>query len=185
MNSIIVNFFGGPGCGKSTIASQLFYMMKKNKLNVELTYEYPKILAWDNNHECIKDQFFVTANQHRNISRIYGKVDYIIVDSPIILGLIYKNWYDGDNDYPSKYYDETYDNFIINLFKKYNNINIYLNRNEYIFNKNGRLQNYEESISIDEKIKKLLLDNNISYYEFNVIDDNIHAIYELIKNIVL
>jgi GTPase SAR1 family protein len=166
--SIIINLFGGPGSGKSTLASELFSVMKKRAYSVELTQEFPKVLAWDGNIESIKDQFYVTANQHRNISRLYGKVDYIIVDSPILLGLVYKNMYDSFSNYPSEFYDESYDNFIISLFKKYKNINIYLKRLENTYENVGRYQDYEESLSIDKKIKELLLVNNLPFNEFNV-----------------
>ena len=71
----IINFFGGPGIGKSTQAAGLYSLMKKNNMSVELTYEFPKILAWDENHSAIKDQLYITANQHRNISRLYYDVD--------------------------------------------------------------------------------------------------------------
>lgn len=180
MKSLLINLFGGPSVGKSTCASELFSYMKKRGHNVENTYEFPKILAWDNNVEVIKDQFFVTANQHRNISRLYGKVEHIIVDSPIILGLIYKNWYDDSNSYPSNFYDETYDKFIFSLFKKYDSINIYLRRNNNKFEENGRLQNYEESLEIDKNIKKLLVDNDISFIEFDVDCDTVKKIYDYI-----
>jgi hypothetical protein len=181
--SIIINILGGPCAGKSTLASELFTAMKKLGYSVENTQEFPKVLAWDGNTEAIRDQFFVTANQHRNISRLYGKVDYIIVDSPIILGLVYKKLYDYFTTYPSDFYDETYDNFIINLFKKYKSINIYLNRLEDKYDNIGRYQTYEESTNIDKKIEELLLVNNIHYTKHNVGDDIVNDILNIIKNI--
>jgi hypothetical protein len=178
----IINFFSGPCSGKSTKAAELFSLMKKNNLNVELTYEFPKILAWEDNMSAIKDQFFITANQHRNITRLYGKVDYIIVDSPIILGCIYKNKYDDILSYPSSYYNKLND-FIIDLFKQYNNINIFLQRNEDNFNEVGRYQNLVESKIIDSEIKNLLLQNDISFFECIVDDNTVSVIYDrLIKN---
>jgi len=179
--SIIINIMAGPGAGKSTLASELFTTMKKLGYSVENTQEFPKVLAWDGNSEAIRDQFFVTANQHRNISRLYGKVDYIIVDSPIILGLVYKKLYDSFTTYPSDFYDESYDNFIINLFKKYKSINIYLNRLGDKYDNIGRYQTYEESITIDEKIEELLLANNIYYTKHNVGDNVVNNILNILK----
>ena len=86
--SKIINLFGGPSIGKSTQAAGLYYEMKKAGYNVEMPYEFPKLQAWERNVYAVKDQFYITANQHRNISRLYGQVDYIIVDSPILFGLI-------------------------------------------------------------------------------------------------
>jgi hypothetical protein len=179
--SIIINIMAGPCAGKSTLASELFTTMKKLGYSVENTQEFPKVLAWDGNSEAIRDQFFVTANQHRNISRLYGKVDYIIVDSPIILGLVYKKIYDSFVTYPSDFYDESYDNFIINLFKKYKSINIYLNRLRGGYDNIGRYQTYEESLTIDKKIEELLLANNIHYTKHNVGDNIVNDILNILK----
>lgn len=166
--SLIINLFGGPGIGKSTLASGLFSEMKKNHYDVELTFEYPKIVAWEENYSTIKDQFFITANQHRNISRLYNKVKYIIVDSPIILGVIYKEKYNDPIEYPSYFYDHTFDKFIIELFKKYNSLNIILTRDDSTYNENGRFQTLNESKEIDDEIKSHLTKNEINFIEFPV-----------------
>jgi hypothetical protein len=179
--SIIVNFFGGPGIGKSTQSAELFTLMKKNHMDVELTYEFPKIVAWEENYSTIKDQFFVTANQHRNISRLYGKVKYIIVDSPIILGTVYKDIYSSEPEYPSSFYDESFDFFILNLFKKYDNFNVLLTRDDSTFNQNGRFQNLTQSKEIDESIKNRLNENKIPYVEFLVSKTTSEEIFEYIK----
>ena len=81
----IINLFGGPGIGKSYISAGLTYKLKKNHISCDNHYEFPKLLAWDENHSAIRDQLFVLANQHRWIVKSYGNVDYIILDSPIIL----------------------------------------------------------------------------------------------------
>lgn len=180
--SKIINFFGGPGIGKSTQASGLFTEMKKHHMSVEYTYEFPKEVAWEGNVSQLKDQFFITANQHRNISRLYGKVDYIIVDSPIILGCFYENRY--GSDYPSSYYGMSgLSNFLWTLFKQYNNINILLKRNDETYDTNGRLQDLQEAIEIDEDIKQTLDVNNIHYSEFSVNNDTPSSIFRyLIEN---
>jgi hypothetical protein len=167
MKSKIINFFGGPGIGKSTQASGLFTEMKKHHMSVEYTYEFPKEVAWEGNVSQLRDQFFITANQHRNISRLYGKVDYIIVDSPIVLGCFYEQRY-GEG-YPASHYSMSgLSNFLWGLFKRYNNINILLKRNDETYDTNGRLQNLHEAQEIDKDIKQTLLVNSIPFTEFSV-----------------
>jgi hypothetical protein len=168
MDSLIINFFGGPGIGKSTQSTELYTIMKKHHFDVELTYEFPKIVAWEENHSAIKDQFYITANQHRNISRLYGKVKYIIVDSPIILGMVYKTRYNTEPQYPSMFYDKTFDEFLLSLFKKYNSLNILLRRDDTTYDENGRFQNLQESKDIDKDVKTRLLVNSIPFVEFDV-----------------
>ena len=179
--SLIINFFGGPGIGKSTQSSILFTEMKKDHMDVELTFEFPKIVAWEENYSAIKDQFYITANQHRNISRLYNKVKYIIVDSPIILGTVYKDFYDTEPSYPSSFYDDSFDVFILNLFKKYNSLNILLLRDDKTYDENGRFQNIDEAKEIDKQIRKKLEFNNISFIEFGVNSETSKDIFNYIK----
>jgi hypothetical protein len=179
--SLIINFFGGPGIGKSTQSASLFTKMKKEHIDVELTFEFPKIVAWEENYSAIKDQFYITANQHRNISRLYNKVKYIIVDSPIILGTVYKDFYDTEPSYPSSFYDDSFDVFILNLFKKYNSLNILLLRDDKTYNENGRFQNIYEAKDIDKQIRKKLEFNNIPFIEFGVHSETSREIFNYIK----
>jgi hypothetical protein len=180
MDSKIINFFGGPGIGKSTQASGLFTEMKKNQMSVEYTYEFPKEVAWEGNVSQLKDQFFISANQHRNISRLYGKVEYIIVDSPIVLGCFYEQRY--GIDYPANFYANTgLSNFLWNMFRQYNNINILLTRNDETYDTNGRLQNLDEAREIDTDIKETLIINNLPFTEFTVHTNTSLDIFNYIK----
>lgn len=136
-------------------------------MSVEYTYEFPKEVAWEGNVSQLSDQFFITANQHRNISRLYGKVEYIIVDSPIVLGCFYEQRY-GEG-YPASFYSMTgFSNFLWNLFKQYDNINILLTRNNETYDTNGRLQDLQEAIEIDNDIRETLRINSIPFVEFPV-----------------
>jgi hypothetical protein len=177
----IINFFSGPGAGKSTQAAGLFYEMKRQGYKVEMPYEYPKLIAWEKNTNAIKDQLYITANQHRNIARLYGQVDYIIVDSPILFGLIYKNAYTEIPEYPAMFYSNKFDEFVLDLHMMYDSINIVLKRNEDLYQDNGRFQNLDESIRIDNDIIKLLQANSIKYHTVEVNETTIQKIIGLLK----
>jgi 2-phosphoglycerate kinase len=43
--SKIINLFGGPGIGKSSIAAGLTYKLKKKHISCDAPYEFPKVLA--------------------------------------------------------------------------------------------------------------------------------------------
>tara|TARA_R110000744_G_scaffold260923_2_gene375810 strand:+ start:2066 stop:2623 length:558 start_codon:yes stop_codon:yes gene_type:complete len=172
----IINLFGGPGIGKSTQAAGLHYIMKKNGMSVELTSEFAKIMSWEKNHSAVNDQLYITANQHRNISRVYGQVDYLIVDSPLLNGLIYKNRYQGTL-YPTKLYGEPFDTFLLDLFSQYDNTNILLSRNDSVFQKEGRFQDLEGSKEIDTFIKNLLVTQDIDFREYEVGYNTVNDIY--------
>jgi GTPase SAR1 family protein len=176
----IINLFAGPSAGKSSVAGALLSELKKRDIPADAPYEFPKVLAWDKNYPAIKDQLYVIGNQHRGISRSYGNVDYIIVDSPILLSLIYKNFYEQEPTYPGSFYDESFDNFILSLHKKYDNLNIFLERDEERFEDSGRYQNLEESKLIDQKLHTLLTENNIPYHSVHV-DKSVDYILRLLN----
>ena len=177
--SKIVNLFGGPGIGKSSIASGITYKLKKQHIKVDNPYEFPKLLAWDENHSAIQDQLYVLANQHRGIVKSFGKVDFIILDSPILLSLVYRSVYKGTS-YPSTLYSETFDKMVLNIFNQYDNINIVLERTEGDFNENERYQTLEESKMLDLEIENTLINNNIPYYKIKVGEDTVNEILKLL-----
>tara|TARA_B110000503_G_scaffold26884_1_gene42564 strand:+ start:1965 stop:2516 length:552 start_codon:yes stop_codon:yes gene_type:complete len=179
-NTKIINLFGGPGAGKSTTASGLFYLLKRKGILCDNPYEFPKQVAWEDNSSQITDQLYILANQHRGLVRAYGKVDFIILDSPLLLSLAYKNGYSGE--YPSKFYKDSFDVMVLDLFKSYENINIFLDRPEDEFEETGRFQSHQESLEMDNKIKKILDTNNILYHTITVGEESVKEILEIIKN---
>ena len=176
--SKLINLFGGPGIGKSSIAAGIFYKLKKKHISCNNPYEFPKTLAWDNNIPAIKDQLYVFANQHRGIAQSYGKVDYIIIDSPILFSKIYHSYY--TSGYPAEFYGESFHNMILDLHNKYDNINILLERAEGVHNEEERFQDYEESIAIDDFCKKILTNNNIPYHTVKVGKNTVKEILKLL-----
>lgn len=140
----VINFFGGPGSGKSTAAAGLFYLMKKAKFNVELVTEFAKDLVYEENHIALSHQNYIFANQDYRLSKLKNIVDFVVTDSPIILSNIYAK------DYPSSFHS-----FCIDMFNKYDNINIFIERN-HEYTPIGRLHNEEEACEISSKIRNYL-----------------------------
>lgn len=183
MESIIINLFAGPSAGKSSISSGLTYMFKKSHITCDNPYEFTKLLAWNKNKEAVKDQLYIVANQHRNITQSFGKVKYIILDSPILLSLVYKDLYEN-SEYPSKLYDSVFDELVINLHNSYNSINIFLNRSENgVHNDGERFQTHHESLLLDNRIKETLNKNNVPYHQVNVDDDTLDNIIKIVNDV--
>lgn len=148
----VINLFGAPSAGKSTIAAALFSKMKFGKINVELVTEWIKGQVWEEHSSIFEDQIYITAKQNRMLHRLIDKVNWVVSDSPLILGLLYvKPGY-----YPS------YKTLIKEMFNGYNNIN-YLIKRVKPYNPIGRNQNEEEAAKIHEDLVLLLRDLNIPY----------------------
>ena len=177
--SKIINLFGGPGIGKSSIASGLTYKLKKKHITCDNPYEFPKVLAWDENHSAIKDQLYVLANQHRGIVKSFGKVDYIILDSPILLSLVYRSVYKG-TEYPATLYGESFDKMVLDIHNQYDTLNIVLKRTEGGFNEKERYQSLEESKELDLAIENTLIKNNIPYQSVEVGEDTVKNILKIL-----
>jgi tRNA uridine 5-carbamoylmethylation protein Kti12 len=78
----VINLFGGPGIGKSTIAADLFALMKREGYNVELVNEYAKEVTWEGHFSYLDDEFYILAHQNRRLVRLKGKVDTSLQTRP-------------------------------------------------------------------------------------------------------
>jgi nicotinamide riboside kinase len=89
----VVNLYGGPNSGKSTTAAGLFYKLKLKHYHCEMVREYVKSWSWDNRMPGIYDQPYLFGKQVQYESSLYGKVDYIITDSPLSLSAFYEEFH--------------------------------------------------------------------------------------------
>ena len=114
----VINFFGGPGSGKSTVSAGLFYAMKINGHSVEQTQEFAKEILWEERWKLFPEQDYLLAEQNRRLKRLVGKVEYAISDSPLAMGIAYV----------SKDFSESFKTFCLDQFNSYENVNIFLHR---------------------------------------------------------
>lgn len=147
MPAIVVNFFGGPGCGKSTLASGLFYFLKRNMENCELVTEYAKDLTYEERFRTLKCQPYVFGKQLYRLEILLDRVDTIITDSPLCLSLFYNQ----------KKYPETFTASVIDITNTMNNINYLIDRGkDKNYSNCGRKESLEEAKYIDTQIKGFL-----------------------------
>ena len=148
----VINIWGGPGAGKSTTAAGLFFEMKKRQIEVELVTEYAKDMTWEKRHNVLSDQLYILAKQNRRIQRLSEQVEYVITDSPLPLGLIYKT--------PG--YFETFDAFLMDVWNSYDNHNFLIGR-DFEYQAAGRNQTAEQAVEVDTAIKTFLDTMKIDY----------------------
>lgn len=166
----VINLFGGPGIGKSTLASYLFYKLKSDGYNAELVSEYAKELTWEENFDKLSDQLYVTAKQNRRLHRLEDKVDVVVTDCPILLGINYAT---------PEYIGGTFVPMVYSLFDSYDNLNISLERVKPYMPK-GRTQTESEARIIDRNIKQIL--SPYEYISCDGWDIGIDNIYNIIKD---
>ncbi len=162
----VINFFGGPGSGKSTAAAGLFHLLKKKKFNVELVTEVAKDLVYEEAHYALSQQNYVFANQEYRLSRIANKVDVAITDSPLLLSTFYVK-----DTYP-----KSFKQLCVDLFNGYNNINYFVKRN-FEYSPLGRQQTIEQAEEIDKRIIKFLKTEGFDFEIITAGDDVPDIIY--------
>ena len=93
---LVVNFASGPGAGKTTLASGLFFMLKTPGFNVEIITEYSKELIISGDHDKLSDELLVFTEKYRRL-QMMRKVDIVISDSPLLNSCVYSNNQFGDS----------------------------------------------------------------------------------------
>lgn len=160
-NTIVINAFAGPGAGKTTSCLEVAEKLKKQGFVTEYVQEYAKELVYDNNFIMLdghyEHQFAILNEQMKRINRLYGKVDFIVTDSPILLNNTYLNE-DKNTEVYSAYSDS-----VNKLYGLYNNFNYFVERDTSVFEKEGRIHNLEQSIAIDNELKNMLHNNQIDF----------------------
>lgn len=152
----VINFFGGPGCGKSTTATAVFSRMKRLNYKVEFVHEVAKDFVWEKWSQIFGEQDYIFAHQHRLLRRLISHdIDYAVTDSPILLSLFYL-----PEDFP-----DSFKPFVLDVFNSYNNINIYLKRSEQIqYFQTGRNETLEQAKEKDQMILAFFEQNKIPFW---------------------
>ena len=162
MNTLtkLINIFGGPGIGKSSTVAGLFHQMKIQHLGVEIAHEFAKDMVWDDRLDILKeDQLYVFANQHRRIKRLIGKVDYVIVDCPLLMCIPY---------IATGFYDSL-EPLIVESWNAFENISFVLNRSpDAVYDNRGRYHSESESAEKHAEILAILHKYNVPYTNIDV-----------------
>lgn len=156
-DTIVVNLSGAPGAGKSTGAAYIFSCLKMRGVDAELVTEYAKDKVWEENPTPFKNQAYIFAQQYYKLTKVVGKVDVVVTDSPLILSTVYNT---------DERLGKSFDEMVMHVFNSYNNVNYFLNRIKP-YNNNGRFQSSEESDRLSEIILDLYKENNIPVKIFN------------------
>ena len=162
----VINLFSGPGAGKSTVAAELFTILKKLNQEVELVTEYAKDLVWDDRQPILKDQLYIMGKQNRRLDRLQRKVDWAITDSPLLLCASYA----APDYYPS------FKQLCFEAFNQYDNVNYFLSRSTE-YNSIGRMQTEIDAKKVDSEIKSTLLAFKIPFTPINL-NTGVHTILE-------
>lgn len=172
----IINIIGGPGAGKTVTTSLLYAKLKIAGMSVEYVPEYAKKLVLSRKFDLLDNQYYVSDKQYQKLSSVYGRVQYVITDGSLLHGLYYNRY--NPTNVSNIYLTE---NKIIEYYNSFNNINIYLTRGDFPYEKNGRYQSEEEARIVDIQMKEVIDEYNIPYVIYK---SDVRSIDEMVKYIL-
>ena len=149
----MINLFGEPSAGKSTAAMDITARLKRKGINAEYVSEFAKDKVYENNSEVFKHQEYLFGKQSFKMGRVRDKVQVIVVDSPLILCVVYNQ---------DTILGEDFNKTVLNVFNSYNNRNYLLTRN-HPYENEGRFQNEEEAQKVRKQIINRLVEFDIDY----------------------
>lgn len=165
-STLVINLFGGPGSGKSTLAADLYSEMKKHDYEVEMVREWVKLWAWQGREMTYADQCIVFGNQVNEETSLYGKVDVIITDSPLILSGFYE-----DVNHNSKFLLPAAQKIMyLAKFDQVTYWNLLVKRN-WPYQASGRFQTEEQANEFDKKMVQFLKCNKIPYETVKTVEE--------------
>lgn len=151
-----INFYAGPGCGKSTTACDVFAKLKnkviheKLDIQIELVQEYVKSWAWEGIKPKGFDQFYICAQQMRREEiPLRNGVDIIVTDSPLLMQCAYAR------KYLSPYWEHLV-GIAEEFEKQYKSLHVFLERGDRPYVPKGRYETLEQAKEMDSYIKSML-----------------------------
>ena len=176
MKTKVINFVASPSTGKSLMAALIFSELKMRHYKAEYVQEYAKTLVWQDRLDDLANQYNVSLEQYRMIKSVNGKVNYICLDSPLLLGL----YYNRDHMFNVCNVEKT-EKMILSKMSEFDNIYIFLERNEeFPYEIEGRIHNEEQSKVISSQLLALLDEFGMEYKTFLSDKKNVPAILDYI-----
>lgn len=168
---LVVNLFGAPGAGKSTGAAYVFSKLKLEGFNAELVTEFAKDKVWEESKAVFDNQVYIFGKQYFRISKLEGKVDIVVTDSPLLLSSFYST---------DELLGDEFNNLVLKIFNHYDSYNAFINRVKD-YNPIGRFQTEEESNKVAENLKWFLMSNGVNYTDYN---GDIYSYNKLVEDII-
>lgn len=152
----VINFIGCPGSGKSTSAAEEYVRLKKEGHSAYLVTEFATDCILAGKPEILKNQKVLFYNQLKRIQLAMNKVEYIVVDSPLLLNIVYAR-YNGISD-------KKFEREVLTAVKGMKNEYKYLSPRTDYSNLN-RVHTAGQSLQVDTLIKEVLKENGMVFCE--------------------
>lgn len=145
--ALVINLFGGPGVGKSTMASRIFSALKELDVEAAAPEEHAKTAIWTGQSWLLRHQTIMLGKTLETVLTLRDKVDVIVIDSPILLCSVY-----AAPDEPDAFHA-----LCVESHKRFDRVNIMIEREDGArYTRRGREQDLDGAIAMDRRIRERL-----------------------------
>jgi nicotinamide riboside kinase len=174
-SALLLNLFGGPGIGKTTLAARIFAELKARNIEAACPEEYAKIAIWQGRSYLLDNQLILLGRTWDTITSLADKVDVIILDSPILLC----SHYAGDAE------PEHFHQTVLDYHRRHDRMNILLKRTPGMtYSTSGRRETSQQAIGIDARIETLLDMSGEAYASVENASDTASDLIEYVSEAV-
>lgn len=158
----IIEFFGGPGSGKTTSATHCFSAFKRRGIECEFTREYAQEAIFAQQTYQLAHQVIVAANQYRKYTELQDAGHKLVFsDSSILLSKIYGAG-SPKHDLLLPILDALHGDFEV--------IKVFVTRSDRPFSQRGRVHTEGQSRELD-----ILIKSRCGPFHY-VVDSNIESL---------
>lgn len=173
--ALILNLFGGPGIGKTTLAARIFAELKARNIEAACPEEYAKIAIWQGRSYVLDNQLILLGRTWDTITSLADKVDVIILDSPVLLC----------SHYAGHAEPEHFHQTVLDYHRRHERMNILLKRAPGMdYSTSGRRETSQQAIAIDAQIQELLAGSNESFIDVQTGSDGVFRLIQQVADIV-
>lgn len=167
MKTYVVNLLGGSGLGKSTTAALVFGELKNRGQVTELVREFVKEWAWSGKKVGPFGQSIIYGQQLERESSMYGKVEFVVTDSPLLLCPVYQKHYNGHESIKHCVFKD------LELAKGEGVVHMnFLLKRQKPFDPRGRFEDEKTARLIDRKVEAFLTYHGIDYISVDCEDQD-------------
>jgi hypothetical protein len=172
-----INFFGGPGVGKSTLAAQFFAHLKRRGRSIELVQEFVKQYVYTQRNLSNWGHVYTFGRQFgEELRPLEAGVHQIITDSPLLLQVAYARHHGCP-------VDDQLAETVAEFEKAWPSINILVKRT-VPYTGASRWHTEEEAKTLDEMIEQYLIRSSIPFTYIDHSDsEDVEIHLELMENL--
>lgn len=154
--ALMINLFGGPCIGKTTMAANLFLKLKALGIEAANPEEHAKLAILRGQPHLLDEQLIILGQTWETLHTLSDKVDAVVVDSPLLLCSVYAQGREASHFHQT----------VIDFHQRLPRINLLLTRNTSLaYSQSGRREDSNGAVLMDGLIRDALHAAGEAYIE--------------------